>query len=171
MVTLEPEASPGYTAEGGSLIGKLDANPGGVNGRCHWQLSPDDALVIEFTPTPAFFWSFELDNLWCATMDYRWRLSGLNSEQAVAEDDGSIRVVLSHRDPGVPNWLDASGWSEGSINYRGLLSQAAPEFRSRLVKVSSLPASLPKGARTVTPEERHQQLRRQRAGVARRYPV
>jgi hypothetical protein len=171
MVALRPEQSPGYIPAGGSLIGKLDANPGGVNGRCHWRLGPDEALIIEFRPTLAFFWSFELDNPWYATMDYRWRLSGLNSEQAVLEEDGSVRVVLAHQDPGVPNWLDASGWSEGSINYRGLLSSQPPEFRSRLVKLSELAHELPARGRMITPDERQRQMRQQQTGVARRFPV
>jgi hypothetical protein len=89
----------------------------------------------------------------------------------VVEEDGSVRIVVVHRDPGVPNWLDASGWSEGSTNYRGVLSQAAPDFRSRVVKVSELPEELPGGARTITAEARVEQLRRRRAGVAKRFPI
>ncbi len=48
------------------------------------------------------------------------------------EVDGTFRIVVAHRDPGTPNWLDASGHAEGSVVFRWLLAEGdlpRPEFR------------------------------------------
>jgi hypothetical protein len=156
--------SPGETWDG-----KVDANPGGVNASCHWRLQPDEALVVEWTPTPAYHWLIELDNVWLATVDYRWRLSNLNAKQAVYEPDGSVRMVLSHVDPAIPNWLDVSGWSEGWVNMRMLLANEVPEFRCRVVTIADLPSALPADARRIDAAERREQLRQRRDGVYRRF--
>ena len=55
---------------------------------CYWQVQPDEALVIRVTPPRCSYWNFELGNYWMNSADYRYRLSSLNSEQAVLEDDG-----------------------------------------------------------------------------------
>jgi hypothetical protein len=158
-------------APGQSWSGKVDANPGGINAGCKWRVAHDEALVVEWTPTPARFWLVELDNVWAATVDYRWRLSNLNAEQAAYEEDGSVRMILSHVDPGVPNWLDLSGWSEGALNIRMLLCTEAPTFATRLVKVPDLGSSLPVGARRLDEAGRREQLRLRKIGVDKRFRV
>ncbi len=57
-------------------------------------------------------WCIELENVWWCTLDYRWRLVEVTDKQAVLEEDGTCRVVAANRDPGVPNWLDCSDYSE-----------------------------------------------------------
>ena len=32
--------------------------------------------------------------------------------------DGSVRFVIAHRDPGVPNWLDTAGHQRGTVGVR-----------------------------------------------------
>jgi hypothetical protein len=39
----------------------------------------------------------------------------------VLEDDGSFRIVLSHQNPGVPNWLDTEGRPFGLVFWRYML--------------------------------------------------
>ena len=104
-------------------------------------------------------------------VDYRWRMANLNAKQAAYEPDGSVRMVLSHVDPGVPNWLDLSGWSEGFVNMRMLLSTEVPEFRTRLVKIADLAALLPADAVRTDDEGRRRQLRQRQAGVYARFGV
>jgi hypothetical protein len=156
---------------GESWQGKVDANPGGVNASCHWRVARDEALVIEWRPTPAYFWLVELDTIWAATVDYRWRLSNLNASQAAYESDGSVRMVLSHIDPGVPNWLDLAGWSEGWINMRMLLCTEAPEFTTTLMRLDEFRDRLPAHANRIDEQGRRHQLERRKAGIDRRFRV
>jgi hypothetical protein len=116
-------------------------------------------------------WAIELENVWWATADYRWRLVEVTGAQAVLEDDGTCRVVVAHRDPGVPNWLDTATFSEGWVRYRGLLSDGmrGPEWSSRVVKLDELAAHLPPNARRIEPRERQRQIALRAAGVRKRY--
>ena len=53
--------------------------------------------------------------------------------------DASYRIVLAHRDPGVPNWLDTEGRPFGTIFWRFLQPETKPERpRTRVVPVASL---------------------------------
>jgi hypothetical protein len=60
------------------------------------------------------------------TLDYRNRCTALNAEQLTFEDDGSYRIVIAHRDPGVANWLDTEGHTRGTIFWRFLLPDEDP---------------------------------------------
>jgi len=68
------------------------------------------------------------------TLPYDRRQVSLNRTQTVTEDDGSFRMVLAHRDPGVPNWLETRGLSHGTMFWRFLLpTEAVPELTTRVV--------------------------------------
>jgi hypothetical protein len=49
-----------------------------------------------------------------------------NGHQAHVDDDGRVRVVIAHADPGVPNWLDTEGHATGSIFWRFFLAEERP---------------------------------------------
>ena len=91
-----------------------------------WKLAPDEALIIEVTPPEGLYWSYSLGNIWWETIDYGNHQSSLNGYQAVVDDDGKVRVVVAHQDPGVANWLDTAGHSEGPIILRCVRTDTAP---------------------------------------------
>ena len=104
-----------------------------------FELGPDDALVIEGTIPPSRFTNVMLWNVHMQTLEYRTHTTSLNHEQIVGEADGTYRIVVSERDPGVPNWLDTCGHRRGSIFWRFLLPEAEPETpRCSVVPVDSL---------------------------------
>ena len=138
---------------------------------CRWHIQPDEALLMEVTPPRCSYWNFEMANYWWNSVDYRYRFSSINGKQAVLEDDGSVRIAVSHADPGIPNWLDAGGHCIGMVNQRWVESEGFPTPRTTLVKVADLPRLLPAGARRITPAQRREQLRRRKIGVDRRFPV
>ena len=106
-----------------------------------WDLGPDDALVMEGTFPPSRFTNVVLWNVHMQTLDYRTRRNALNQPQIVPEADGTYRIVISARDPGVPNWLDTAGHRRGTIFWRFLLPDEQPETpRCRVVNVSELRA-------------------------------
>jgi hypothetical protein len=66
------------------------------------------------------------------TFDYVHRRTSLNRRQTVPGTDGGFRLVVAHRDPGVPNWLDTEGRPFGLVFWRFILPEgeiATPEAR------------------------------------------
>ena len=89
-----------------------------IYGQGWFKLQPDEALLIELDKPDALMWSFQLGNFWWESFDYINATGSLNGHQAVAGSDGRYRLIISERDPGVPNWLATSGHPEGMIMFR-----------------------------------------------------
>jgi len=138
---------------------------------CHWEVEPDEALLVTVTPPACAYWNFEMNNEWHNSVDYRYRLSSVNGAQAALNPDGSVVIVLSHRDPGVPNWLDAGGYTSGEINQRWVESADTPLPQARLVKFADLAAAIPAGTPQIGAAARREQLRLRKVGVDRRFPT
>lgn len=89
---------------------------GGLAGQFYFEgaydLKDDETLIIE-TPVPdkCTYHSLILTNDIYETTDWYNNHSTLNGSQAPADRDGVLRVVVSARDPGVPNWLDTAGYA------------------------------------------------------------
>ncbi|WP_028079156.1 DUF1214 domain-containing protein [Solimonas soli] len=148
----------------------IDATPGGEPFLAYWQLQTDEALIIRVRPPTQYsFWNFEFGNWWMETMDYRHRLSGTNHHHAVLEDDGELILVVSQDDPGVPNWLDASGYSAGYLVCRWMGASSAPQPTMRRVARSELFAQLPPSVKRIDAHGRQQQLAARRRGISKRF--
>jgi hypothetical protein len=91
-----------------------------------WQLGPEEALVMTGTLPSCPFANVMLWNRHMQTLDYRSRQSSLNKSQIRLEPDGRYRIVIAHRDPGGPNWLDCEGHHSGTIFWRFLLPETDP---------------------------------------------
>jgi hypothetical protein len=135
-----------------------------------WKLAPDEALIIEVDPPEGLYWSFSLGNVWWETIDYGNRQSSLNGHQAVVDDDGKVRVVVAHRDPGVANWLDTAGHSEGAIILRCVRTESAPVPTVEVVPFDGLDDRLPAGTTRVSSDERRAVIDMRRRAVSRRFP-
>ena len=106
-----------------------------------WQLGPDEALVIEIDHLPKRgSWNFQLSNFWMESLDYRYHRIHLNPHTAVLERDGSLRIVISHRDPGprYPNWLETTGHSQGGMLFRWIGADEHPPIATRVVPDAEL---------------------------------
>ncbi|MEP1470126.1 MAG: DUF1214 domain-containing protein [Halieaceae bacterium] len=147
----------------------IDATPGGEPLICYWKLPPDEALMIRVTPPEASYWAVEFGNYWWETMDYRYRLCSTNCHHAVLEDSGELLLIVSHDDPGVPNWLDPSGHVEGYITLRWMGAESSPTPHCQQVKRDALPSYLPQGTKTIDREGRRAQLAARRLGVIKRF--
>jgi hypothetical protein len=87
----------------------------------------------------------------------------------VVDPDGVFRAVVTHDDPGVPNWLDPVGHAEGSMIYRWNLADSTPVPRIHTVPLKTLADHLPKSTPRVTPAERARVIAGRREGVRRRF--
>ena len=148
---------------------KIDATPGGEPLIAYWLLPPDEALIVRVHPPRAQYWALEFGNYWWETMDYRYRHASTNCHHAVLEDDGELIVVVSHDDPGLPNWLDPSGHGEGYMTFRWMLAETCPIPTVTQVKRAALFEHLPGDIARITPEGRRAQLEARRRGIVQRF--
>jgi hypothetical protein len=164
----QPNVASGATGGGQST----NIYAGGV-----YELGPDEALLIESrTQIEPQYIGFHLSNLWGESHDFANHQSSLNGCQAQVDDDGVLRWVVAHRDPGVPNWVDTAGHAEGFMASRWSYSQTPPTDRWPTVAAKKVPFDeilehLPKGVRRVSSEERAECIRIRREHVQRRYRV
>ena len=116
------------------------APPAGHQFVCGWfRLAEGEALVARFTPVASSYWAIELANYWYEPIAFRTGRAIVNHRTAVREPDGSVRVVIADRDPGVPNWLDTDGHREGMMISRLSRSDSEPPpIETALVRVDSL---------------------------------
>jgi hypothetical protein len=108
----------------------------------HWKLGPDEALVIDVVPPACEYWNFQLDNYWMESLEYRYFRVHTNKHLARANDDGSVRIVVAHTDPGHPNWIQTVGHTSGTMCFRWVRADAHPVPRTRVARVSEA-AALP----------------------------
>lgn len=99
----------------------------------YWRLGPDEALLIEVTPPPCEYWNFQLNDYWMESLDYRFFPIHLNQHSAVAAADGSVRIIVAHRDPGRPNWISTAGHDQGTMCLRWVRAQSHPVPRTQVV--------------------------------------
>lgn len=134
-----------------------------------WELQPGQALVVEVEPPHGVYWSFSIGNPWWETIHYGRRQSSLNAHQAAVDSDGLVRVVLCDRDPGIANWLDTAGHSNGPIILRCVRTETAPTPTTRVAPFDAIRAELPSDTRQVNPEERAAILAARRRAVHERF--
>ncbi|MDE0951161.1 MAG: hypothetical protein OSA45_07815 [Halioglobus sp.] len=142
-----------------------------------FELADDEALIIESSvKIPPQYIGLQLGNLWGESLEYGDRVGSLNGFQMAADNDDVFRIVVSHRDPGVANWLDTSGHPEGFITARWTYSEKPaerdwPSISARKVRFEDVRAQLPVGTALITPEDRRDQVSRRQRHVRRRFRV
>jgi hypothetical protein len=131
-----------------------------------WELSPDEALIIELDDPEAELWGLHLvSSLW-HTLDYANRLTTYNLAQAHRDPDGTYRFAVCAEDPGIFNWLDTMGLERGVVILRFWRAANAAPPSASLVERSDVGKKLA-ATRRCTPDERREQIAKRREGVAR----
>ena len=147
--------------------------PDNVYGSGYFELEPDEAAIVEFTPPPCHYWNLQLGSYWFESLDFIYRMGALNGFQSHLDDAGRFVGVIAHHDPGVWNWLDTAGNRVLPATYRWQLPRVdrseVPTPNARVVKFAALADELPAGTPMATPAERADQLERRRRGALRRY--
>lgn len=113
-----------------ALCQSVGGDPNIVYYHSHWQLAEDEALIIRLPRIPdCRFWNLQINNYWLESLDYRYHRIHLNQHSAQIADDGSVTIVLSHRDPGHSNWLQTAGHTNGTMCLRwvGATERVDPE--------------------------------------------
>jgi hypothetical protein len=146
---------------------------GGLVGQFYYEgayeLAPDEGLILEAkVPAKCTYWSVILTNDIYETTDWYNNQSSLNGAQLRVDGDAIVRVVISAKDPGVPNWLDTAGYPSGAIQGRWNECSATPIPTLRKVPVTDVRQFLPVDTPKVTPAQREERVRNRRAQVQQR---
>lgn len=105
----------------------------------YWALAEDEALLIEVERVPECdFWNLQINNYWMESLDYRYHRICLNKHSAQLDANGGVRLVLSARDPGLPNWLETAGHPHGTLCLRWVGAQRPVHPGTRVVKLTDL---------------------------------
>ena len=147
----------------------VNATPGGDPECCFWTIPKGKALIMRVTPPECLYWNVEFNNPWWETMDYRHHLAGTNSHHAVLEENGEVIIVAAHQDPGLPNWLDTCGHTEGMMGRRWMFAKENPRYQTTLVDHEKLFEYLPRHIKRITPGERAEQIEARRRGLYKRF--
>lgn len=81
-------------------------------------IEPGNVLLLKLRMGSAGYLSAAITNLWGISNNPFARQASLNMEQAAPNPDGSYTLILSLEDPGVQNWLDPEGFSQGLLFLR-----------------------------------------------------
>lgn len=134
-----------------------------------FKVGRDQALIIEMDGPEALLWSVQLGNVWWESIDYINHTASYNDSQAVADTDGRYRFVLSHQDPGVANWLDPAGHSEGAIMFRLQKAKSVVSPEMKLVPFVDLARYLPADTPRISASQRQREISIRRAHAAVRW--
>ena len=121
-----------------------DGSIGFANRDAHYAMSPfalkpDEALIIEGRYPKCRFANVMLWNRFLQTFDYLSHRVSLNRKQTVLLPDGSFRMIVAHKDPGLPNWLDTQGRASGLIYWRFVFpDEPIQPLASRVVPLAEL---------------------------------
>ncbi len=131
---------------------------------CFFDLAPDEALVVESEVPAARYWSLQMyTHGWFEPFAFGDRVGARNQAQVDVDPDGRIRVVVAHRDPGVPNWLDTGGRREGLLMFRWFWPTGPePSPTAHVERLDDVRGP-------VTPAERAEEVARRREHVAWRF--
>jgi hypothetical protein len=147
--------------------------PGALVKQTYWpacfQFEPDEALIIETEiPERAPYWNIQLNDPYFNALEYVYRLSSSNGAMATLSGDGKYRGVIALTDPGVPNWLDPAGYTEGGIYGRWYDCDSEPVPTITRVKLADLRTHLPADTPVVSAGERAEEIRRRVVACQRR---
>lgn len=120
----------------------------------YFDVPPGHAWIMEMPAPDTPYWSVQPGTTWWRTLDHVHRHSSLNNAQSTIDDDGMWRVVFSHEDPGVANWIDLQGIQRGAALVRVANPPATLATPTgRLVPIGEILDALP-GAARMDPTER-----------------
>jgi len=95
-----------------------------------WELPPGKAFLITVPAIDAFYWNFQLNNMWEESLDYHRFPVTVNSHTAVYEPDGSVRLVVGPVDLGWGNWISTAHHTHGTwgLRYNQVVDDIAPQI-------------------------------------------
>ncbi|MCY4133640.1 MAG: hypothetical protein OXG30_01830 [bacterium] len=123
-------------------------------GGCWYEVGPDEALLFEVTPPNCLYWNIQVGDTWFQSLDYVNLPTTINDSQARLDPDGVLRVVISHEDPGIQNWIALGGCPQGLLAYRWNNAETAPVPALSLMPTSEIGGRLHPDTPRLSADER-----------------
>jgi hypothetical protein len=128
-----------------ALCQRVGGDPNIFYYHSYWQLAADEALLVHIARIPECrFWNLQVNNYWMESLDYRHHRINLNKHSARLDADGGATLVLAHRDPGHPNWLETAGHDNGTLCLRWVGAAEHVHPTARVIKHADLDLELAK---------------------------
>jgi hypothetical protein len=96
------------------------STPDNIHSFGFFKLKDNEALVLRGRSPECLYWSCHLWNSCMQTFDFRYFQCALSDQDVTLNADGSWELIIAHRDPGRPNWLETAGHEHGFIYFRWL---------------------------------------------------
>ncbi len=157
------------------------STPGGLSSQFssigHYGLAEDEAMIVSVPRCDdCTYQAIQIGSDWYASTDYETHQTSLTKAQALSDDDGVMRFVISERPPGpdgapVANWLETTGHRTGSVMLRwqqltrDLTAADGPTVE--VVPVDEVPKHLP-GLAALSSEQYAERIAARQRAVARR---
>ena len=102
-----------------------------------FRLAEGEALEVTVVAPelPFTYWGLTVTNPWMESYDARYSTTCLNDQNAQRSEDGSWRMVIAAEDPGLPNWIDTGGRTEGYMLVRWVLAENPPHPTARIIQL------------------------------------
>ena len=92
-----------------------------------FKLQENECLKIEFSSPEACYWGIQTWNYLMQSMDFKHYNVGVNKGSALANEDGTYTIYVSHKKMDVENWISTAGYEEAIVFCRWLLAEEMPE--------------------------------------------
>ena len=135
FVSRTPHQFPAPVPPGDHALAAFDA----AYSMAPYLLGPDEALLVTARWPECRCANVSLWNRQMQTFDYLRGPVSLNRAQTKPDADGSFRLVIAHRYPGVANWISTEGRPFGLVFWRFMLPEGPIDTpTAEVVPVGSL---------------------------------
>ena len=128
-----------------------------------FRLADDEALIVTIDPAGSYYTGFQIADPWTISPDPMVRSVSLNGAQATSNADGTISYAVAAVDPGLANWIDTTGLTEGwmMLRWQGVPGSADPAVfirETRVIPIGHIAAHVPAAVPRLDTEGRRRQL-------------
>ncbi|KZX60674.1 hypothetical protein A3709_01000 [Halioglobus sp. HI00S01] len=123
FVSIVPNEFPPPVKPGAFALAAFDA----AYSMAPYYLEDHQALVITGKWPECIFANVVLWNRFQQSYDFVTRQISRNRKQTELQADGGFRMIIAHRDPGLPNWIDTQGTPLGLVFWRFMLPEGEIE--------------------------------------------
>jgi hypothetical protein len=122
----------------GKALGGNIANTENLYDMAAYEVGDDEALVIDFKPPQTKFWNLTSATYWHESQNYLTQPVSLTLDEVTRRPDGTVRFILTDKNPGLPNWIRTFHHSRGFLIMRMVRVDTNPVPTITRVKLADM---------------------------------